>query len=44
MLGRPRAVFDREKARSMAESSMSVRAIAKQLEVSKSLVARALQK
>jgi len=42
-LGRPRAVFDREKARNLAET-MSVRAIAKQLGVSKSLVARALQK
>jgi DNA invertase Pin-like site-specific DNA recombinase len=41
--GRPRAVFDRERARVMAQT-MSVRAIAKRLGVSKSLIARALHK
>jgi len=40
-LGRPRAVFDREKARTMAKT-MPIREIARQLGVSRSVIARAL--
>jgi DNA invertase Pin-like site-specific DNA recombinase len=40
-LGRPRRVFDREKAREMAQA-MSAREIARQLGVSRGVVKRAL--
>jgi putative DNA-invertase from lambdoid prophage Rac len=41
-LGRPKRIFDRERARAMAASGMSARQVAKQLGVSRGVIERAL--
>ena len=42
-LGRPKACFDRDRARALAEAGLSIRAIAEQLEVGRGTVHRALK-
>ena len=41
-LGRPKRIFDRERARAMAASGMSARQMAKQVGVSRGVIERAL--
>ena len=41
-LGRPKRIFDRDKAREMAASGMSARQVAKELGVSRGVIERAI--